>query len=84
MNGDVGTNSGSTTGFNASHVIGNIHPGPDVSTAECATDLAVAYDHLHTLPHQIELIYPAQFGNDLVLISPQSQVVVDVITGLLR
>ena len=67
VNGDVGTNSGSTTGFNASHVIGNIHPGPDVSTAECATDLAVAYDHLHTLPHEIKLLYPAQFGNDLVL-----------------
>ena len=67
VNGDVGTNSGSTTGFNASHVNGSVHLIPDGSTAQCASDLAEAYTHLNTLDHDIVLLYPAQFGNDLVL-----------------
>lgn len=67
VNGDVGTNSGLTTGFNALNVNGAIHPIPDASTGQCASDLAIAYAHLNTLPHDIELLYPAQFGNNLVL-----------------
>ncbi len=67
VNGDVGTNSGSTTGFNALHVNGTVHLIPDGSTAQCASDLSIAYAHLNTLPHDIQLLYPAQFGNDLVL-----------------
>lgn len=65
--GDVGTNSGVTTGFDAINVTGDIHLIPDTSTAQCASDLAVAYDYLNTLSHDIELLYPAQFGNNLVL-----------------
>ncbi len=67
VNGDVGTNSGSTTGFDALNVNGTVHIIPDASTAQCASDLADAYAHLNTLPHEIQLLYPAQFGNDLVL-----------------
>ncbi len=67
VTGDVGTNSGLTTGFNSSNVTGTIHLIPDASTAQCAADLAIAYDHLNTLPYDIELLYPAQFGNNLVL-----------------
>jgi hypothetical protein len=44
-----------------------IHPIPDGSTAACATDLLVAYNYLNTLPADIELLYPAQFGRGLVL-----------------
>lgn len=65
--GDVGTNSGLTTGFNALNVSGTIHPSPDASTAAAASDLAVVYDYLNTLPVDINLLYPAQFGNNLVL-----------------
>lgn len=65
--GDVGTNSGTTTGFNAANVNGVIHPIPDGSTAQAAADLLVAYNYVNTLPHDIELLYPAQFGNNLVL-----------------
>jgi hypothetical protein len=65
--GNIGTNVGSTTGYNPLFVTGTIHPIPDGSTAQCAADLLVAYNYLNTLPYDIELLYPAQFGNSLVL-----------------
>ncbi len=67
VTGDVGTNVGLTTGFNALDVTGTIHPIPDGSTAACAADLLNVYSYLNTLPADIELLYPAQFGNNLVL-----------------
>src|SRR6202012_4124325 len=67
VTGDVGTNVGSTTGFNALLVSGTIHPIPDVSTATCTSDLGNVYAYLNTRPADIELLYPAQFGNGLVL-----------------
>jgi len=65
--GDVGTNSGLTTGFNPLFVTGTVHPVPDGSTAACSADLTTAYNYLNGLPFDIELLYPAQFGNNLVL-----------------
>ena len=65
--GDVGTNVGLTTGFNALLVTGTIHATPDVSTANAAADLLVAYNYVNALGHDIELLYPAQFGGNLVL-----------------
>lgn len=67
VTGDIGTNVGLTTGFNALKVTGIVHPIPDGSTDLCAADLLIAYDYLNTLPNDIELLYPAQFGNNLVL-----------------
>jgi len=67
ITGDIGTNSGLTTGFNPLFVTGSIHPIPDGATAACATDLLNAYTYVNTLPYDIELLYPAQFGNSLVL-----------------
>lgn len=67
LTGDVGTNVGLTTGYNSLYVTGTIHPIPDGSTAVCAADLLTAYNYLNTLPNDIELLYPAQFGNNLVL-----------------
>lgn len=67
VTGDVGTNLGLTTGYNPLLVNGNIHPIPDGSTVACASDLLNAYTYLNTLPYEIELLYPAQFGNSLVL-----------------
>lgn len=65
--GDVGTNVTLTTGFNPLNVTGMVHPIPDGSTAACATDLSNLYTYLNTLPNDIELLYPAQFGRSLVL-----------------
>jgi len=65
--GDVGTNVGVTTGFDPLNVTGTIHPIPDNSTVACAADLLVAYNFLNSLPHDIELLYPADFGNGLIL-----------------
>lgn len=67
ITGDVGSNNGSANGFDSLLITGTIHPIPDLSTAVCAEDLLVAYNYLNTLPYDIELIYPAQFGNNLVL-----------------
>ena len=67
VTGDVGTNVGLTTGFNPLFVTGMIHPIPDGSTAACAADLLNVYNYLDTLPFDIELLYPAQFGQNLVL-----------------
>jgi gliding motility-associated-like protein/uncharacterized repeat protein (TIGR01451 family) len=65
--GDVGSDNGLTTGFNPLFVTGMIHPVPDGATAQCATDLTTVYNYLNLLPYDIELLYPAQFGNNLVL-----------------
>ncbi len=67
VTGDIGTNVGLTTGFNPLNVTGKIHSIPDASTAACASDLLNLYTYLNTLPYDIELLYPAQFGNNLVL-----------------
>jgi hypothetical protein len=67
ITGDVGTNSGLTTGFNPLLVSGNIDLAPNASTLQCAIDFLALYTYLNTIPDDIELLYPAQFGNDLVL-----------------
>jgi hypothetical protein len=67
VTGDIGTNVGLTTGFQELNVTGNIHPIPDVSTAAVTADLIDVHTYLNNIPHDIELLYPAQFGNDLVL-----------------
>lgn len=67
ITGDVGTNVGLTTGFNPLLVTGVIHPIPDSSTAACAVDLHNAYIALDLITPDIELLYPAQFGGNLVL-----------------
>lgn len=67
ITGDVGTNNGAVTGFDPLLVNGALHLLPDGSTAQCASDLLVAYNYMNTLPYDIELLYPAQFGNNLVL-----------------
>ncbi|MGZ4033567.1 MAG: ice-binding family protein, partial [Bacteroidia bacterium] len=67
ITGDVGSNSGSATGYNPAFVIGTIHTIPDGSTAACASDLLSAYTYVNGLPYDIQLLYPAQFGNNLVL-----------------
>jgi len=65
--GDIGTNVGLTVGFDSLNVSGTIHYIPDVSTAMAASDVLIAYNYLNTLPYDIELLFPAQFGNNLVL-----------------
>lgn len=67
VTGDIGTNLGLTTGYNGLNVTGIIHPIPDGSTAACAADLLNVYTYLNALTADIELLYPAQFGNSLVL-----------------
>lgn len=67
VTGDVGTNVGLTTGFNSLDVTGMVHAIPDGSTAMCAADLLTVYTYLNTLAYDIELLYPAQFGTNLVL-----------------
>jgi formylmethanofuran dehydrogenase subunit C len=67
ITGDVGTNVGLTTGFDSTTLVGTIHPIPDTLTASAAADLLNVYNYLNTVTNDIELLYPAQFGNNLVL-----------------
>jgi hypothetical protein len=67
ITGDVGTNIGSVTGFDPLLVTGTLHLIPDGSTALSAADLLIAYNYINSLSYDIELLYPAQFGNSLVL-----------------
>lgn len=79
ITGDVGTNVGLTAGFDALNVDGVIHPIPDISTAEAAASLLVAYNNINTYPEDIELLYPAQFGRNLVL-TPHTYVMNGAVT----
>ena len=65
--GDIGTNAGVTLGYNSVSDNGTIHTIPDASTSLCAADLLNVYAYLNALPYDIELLYPAQLGNGLVL-----------------
>ncbi|MBP1629677.1 MAG: hypothetical protein H6Q15_570 [Bacteroidetes bacterium] len=66
--GSVGTNLGLTTGFDPLTVVnGVIHPIPDDTTTQCAADLLTVYNYLNLLAYDIELLYPEQFGRNLVL-----------------
>lgn len=67
VTGDIGSNNGLTTGFNPLFVSGSIHAVPDVSTGQAATDLGNVYTYLNGLTSDITLLFPAQFGNNLVL-----------------
>jgi hypothetical protein len=67
VTGDVGTNVGLTTGFNPLLVNGTIHSIPNGSNVTAASDLLNASNLMNIMPHDIEILYPAQFGNDLVL-----------------
>ncbi len=67
ITGDVGSNNGSTTGYNPLLVNGMIHPIPDGSTGQAASDLLIAYNYVNVLPYDIELMYPVKLGNSLVL-----------------
>jgi hypothetical protein len=67
VTGDVGTNVGTTIGFDSLKVTGTIHKIPDVSTALCAADLQNVYNYLNIVTPDIELLYPVQFGNNLEL-----------------
>jgi hypothetical protein len=63
--GDIGTNLGLATGF--TNVTGTVHPTNDATTAAYVTSLTTDYDYLNLLTKDIELLYPPQLGNNLVL-----------------
>jgi hypothetical protein len=67
VKGDVGANVGLTTGFDTLLVTGKVRPIPDTATASAAAELILVYNLLNVLPADIELVYPAQFGRNLVL-----------------
>lgn len=67
ITGDIGTNLGTVSGFNALQVTGVIHQSPDVSTGTCTSDLNIVYDYLNAIPHDTQLANPALFGNGMIL-----------------
>lgn len=67
ITGDIGTNVGLTTNYDTLKVTGKDHLIPDVSTAQCASDLLNVSNYLNALTPDISLMYPPQFGHNLVL-----------------
>jgi Ice-binding-like len=67
VTGDIGTNLGTTSGFNPANVVGVVHPNPDATTVTTAGNLTNVQSYVSTLTTDFELLYPAQFGNSLVL-----------------
>lgn len=65
--GNVGSNNGAVSGFDPLLIAGELHLIADVSTAAAAADLLLAYTTVNTLATDITLLFPAQFGNGLVL-----------------
>jgi hypothetical protein len=65
--GDIGSNTSGPTGFIPANVTGILHSIPDPVTASAAADLGNVYTYLNGLTEDIELLYPQQLGNDLVL-----------------
>lgn len=63
--GDIGTNLGLTSGF--VNVTGTVHTSNDASTAAYVPDLLNSYNYLNLLTKDIDLLFPQQLGNDLVL-----------------
>lgn len=67
VTGDVGTQIGSTVGFDSLNITGKLHLVQDTTTAAADAALGTAYTALNTLSHDIQLMAPAAFGNGLVL-----------------
>jgi uncharacterized repeat protein (TIGR01451 family)/gliding motility-associated-like protein len=67
VTGDVASNSESPLGFDPLLVTGTIHGAPNAITAQGAADVTTVYNDLSAIPYDIELLYPALFGNNLVL-----------------
>lgn len=67
VSGDVGANVGLTSGFDSLLVTGKVRLLPDTATASAAAELIVVYNLLNGIAADIELLYPAQFGRNLVL-----------------
>jgi gliding motility-associated-like protein/uncharacterized repeat protein (TIGR01451 family) len=65
--GDVGSNNGLTSGFDPLLVVGAIHPVPDGSTVQAASDLLNVYSIINAMPYDIELMRPDLLGHNLVL-----------------
>jgi gliding motility-associated-like protein len=66
--GDVGNaGGGSVTGWTAGNVTGALHLTGDPSTMLAATDLTNVYNTLNAMIPDIELLYPVEFGHNLVL-----------------
>jgi gliding motility-associated-like protein len=66
--GDVGSDGGGTiTGYTAAMITGTLHPVHDASTIQASADLGVLSNYLQSLPYDIQLLYPADFGHELVL-----------------
>ncbi|MDZ7778122.1 MAG: ice-binding family protein [Bacteroidales bacterium] len=78
VTGSVGSNSALPTGWNPLFVSGNID-GPGPATAGAKDDLLLVYNSLNTLTADIELLYPAQFGHNLVL-TPHSYLMSSAVT----
>jgi hypothetical protein len=67
VDGHIGSNNGTASGFNPAFVVGDIHSVPDGPTAHGKASLDSLYNYINSLGSDIELLYPALFGKSQVL-----------------
>jgi gliding motility-associated-like protein len=78
--GDVGTNVGTSVGYDPLLISGDIRQFPDPILQDAATDLLVAYNYLTSLdPGDIELVRPDLFGHNLIL-TPHTYIMLSAVT----
>jgi gliding motility-associated-like protein len=67
ITGEVGSNNGVTAGFDPIFISGTLHLSSDASTSQASTDFMNAYTYASTVSPELEIMFPAQFGNGLIL-----------------
>lgn len=66
VQGRIGTNLGTVTGYQPANISEGIFI-QDASTAQAKTDIDLAYTYISSLPHEVDITFPALFGNGLTI-----------------
>ena len=76
--GNLGNNSGAVTGFDPLKITGAQY-SMDGFTSLATSDLLDVYNEINLMPEDIELLYPPQFGHNLVL-TPHTYIMKSAVT----
>ncbi|MGV3632399.1 MAG: immunoglobulin domain-containing protein [Bacteroidota bacterium] len=74
ITGEVGSDNGASVGYDPLFISGTLHLAADASTSQAATDFMNAYTYASSVSPDIQIMFPAQFGNGLIL-TPHTYVI---------
>jgi gliding motility-associated-like protein len=67
ITGEVGSDNGTSIGFDPLFISGTLHLASDASTSQAAADFMNAYTYASSVSPDLTITFPAQFGNGLIL-----------------